>query len=64
VPHDNARLAHPDVACRNVLVQHVGHLSLPIAGRVVHEVATLLADPAMPEPTTPYPEASEEITPA
>jgi pimeloyl-ACP methyl ester carboxylesterase len=64
VPHDNARLAHPDVACRNVLVQSVGHMSLPFAGRVVHEVATLMGEPVTPEPVTPYPEAPEEITPA
>ena len=64
VPHENAQLVHPDVECRNVLVPHVGHLSLPIAGRVVHEVAALLSQPAAPEPTTPYPEAPEEITPA
>jgi triacylglycerol lipase len=64
VPHDNARLAHPDLACRNVLVRHVGHMSLPIVGRVVHEVATLLGEPATPEPMAAYPEAPEENTPA
>lgn len=64
VPHDNARLSHPDLACRNVLVQGVGHLSLPIEGRVVHEVATLMGESATAEPATSYPEASEEITPA
>lgn len=43
VPKRSARLDHPDLAARNVLVRGVGHMSLPISGRVVHEIARLLA---------------------
>ena len=42
VPHENARLEHPDLAVRNVLVRDVGHLSIPRVGQVAHEIATLL----------------------
>ncbi len=43
VPKRSARLDHPDLSVRNVLLRGVGHLSLPIHGRVVHDIATLLA---------------------
>ena len=43
VPARNARLEHPDLTARNVLVRGVGHLSLPISGRIVHETCTTLA---------------------
>ncbi|MCW2778910.1 MAG: putative serine esterase [Frankiales bacterium] len=43
VPQRNARIDHPDLAARNVLLRGVGHMSLPIDGRVVHEIAQLLA---------------------
>jgi pimeloyl-ACP methyl ester carboxylesterase len=43
VPKRSARLDHPDLQVRNVLLRGVGHMSLPISGRVVHEIATLLA---------------------
>ena len=43
VPTSSARVDHPDLAARNVLLRGVGHMSLPIDGRVVHEIATLLA---------------------
>ena len=43
VPKQAARLDHPDLTVRNVLLRGVGHMSLPIDGRVVHEIATLLA---------------------
>ena len=43
VPKRSARLDHPDLSARNVLLRGVGHLSLPIHGRVVHDIATLLA---------------------
>ena len=43
VPKRSARLDHPDLHVRNVLLRGVGHMSLPISGRVVHEIATLLA---------------------
>ena len=48
VPKRNARLAHPDLDSRNVLVRGVGHMSLPINRRAVHEIGLVLAqlDPA------------------
>ncbi len=42
VPARNARLEHPDLDVRNVVVRGVGHLSLPINGRIVHETCTTL----------------------
>ncbi|MEY4169820.1 MAG: hypothetical protein RLZ94_893, partial [Actinomycetota bacterium] len=43
IPRSHARVEHPDLRARNVLVQGVGHLSLPVDGRVVREIATTLA---------------------
>ena len=43
IPQTHARLEHPDLRARNVLVRGVGHLSLPVDGRVVREIATTLA---------------------
>jgi pimeloyl-ACP methyl ester carboxylesterase len=43
VPQRAAALDHPDLAARNVPLRGVGHMSLPISGQVVHEIATLLA---------------------
>ena len=43
VPKRSARIDHPDLTARNVLLRGVGHMSLPIDGRVVHQIATLLA---------------------
>lgn len=43
VPKRAARLTHPDLNVRNVLVKGVGHMSLPVHGRVVHEITQLLA---------------------
>jgi pimeloyl-ACP methyl ester carboxylesterase len=43
VPKQAARIMHPDLAARNVLVRGVGHMSLPVDGRVVHEISTTLA---------------------
>ena len=43
VPKRSARLEHPDLAVRNVLVRGVGHMSLAISGQVVHEITRLLA---------------------
>ena len=43
IPHTNARIEHPDLNARNVLVPSVGHNSLPIDGRVVHEICTILS---------------------
>jgi len=43
VPKRSARIDHPDLSARNILLKGVGHMSLPIDGRVVREIATVLA---------------------
>lgn len=43
LPKRSARIDHPDLTARNVLLRGVGHMSLPIDGRVVREITTLLA---------------------
>jgi triacylglycerol lipase len=43
VPKRSAKLVHPDLNARNVFVRGVGHMSLPVDGRVVHEICTTLA---------------------
>jgi pimeloyl-ACP methyl ester carboxylesterase len=43
VPKRSARIDHPDLQARNVFVPGVGHMSLPVDGRVLHEVCTTLA---------------------
>jgi pimeloyl-ACP methyl ester carboxylesterase len=43
VPKSSARIDHPDLNVRNVFVPGVGHMSLPVDGRVLHEVCTTLA---------------------
>jgi pimeloyl-ACP methyl ester carboxylesterase len=43
VPKRSARISHPDLLARNVLLTGVGHMSLPINARVVREIATVLA---------------------
>jgi pimeloyl-ACP methyl ester carboxylesterase len=43
VPQRHAAIDHPDLTVRNVQLRGVGHMSLPIHGRIVHEIATLLA---------------------
>jgi predicted alpha/beta hydrolase len=43
LPHVNARLEHPDLSARNVRVHGVGHMSLPLAGQVVHEISVVLS---------------------
>lgn len=43
IPKAAARLEHPDLIVRNVLRRGVGHLSLPIDRRVVHEIVTTFA---------------------
>ena len=52
IPQSHARVDHPDLRARNVLVRGVGHLSLPVDGRVVREIATTLAFLDEPD-TTP-----------
>ena len=43
VPKRNARLAHPDLESRNILVRGVGHMSLPIHRPTVREITVMLA---------------------
>lgn len=43
VPQRNGRLLHPDLSVRNVLVRGVGHMSLPIQGRLVREITAALS---------------------
>ena len=43
VPQRSAAIDHPDLAARNVALRGIGHMSLPISGQVVHDIATLLA---------------------
>lgn len=43
VPKRAARIEHPDLMVRNIFVRGVGHMSLPVDGRVVHEICTTLA---------------------
>jgi hypothetical protein len=42
-PKRAARIDHPDLNARNVLVRGVGHMSLPINTRVTREIAATLA---------------------
>ena len=44
VPKRNARVDHPDLDARNVLIRGVGHMSLPIDRRAVHEICLTLAE--------------------
>jgi triacylglycerol lipase len=44
VPHDNARLRHPDLTVANERVQGVGHMSLPINAAIVQKVAQVLGE--------------------
>jgi pimeloyl-ACP methyl ester carboxylesterase len=43
LPKQSARLDHPDLSVRNVLIRGVGHMSLPIDRRVVREITATLA---------------------
>ena len=43
LPQRNARILHPDLKARNVLIRGIGHMSLPVDRRVVHEISTALA---------------------
>src|SRR5579875_751799 len=42
-PKRVARIEHPDLNARNILVRGVGHMSLPIDRRIVREIAATLA---------------------
>ena len=44
VPHDHARLNHPDLTSDNELAHGVGHMSLPITGSIVQKVAQVLGE--------------------
>jgi triacylglycerol lipase len=44
VPHDNARLRHPDLTSDNELVHGVGHMSLPINTAIVQKVTQVLGE--------------------
>jgi triacylglycerol lipase len=44
VPHDSARLRHPDLTSDNELVHGVGHMSLPINAAIVQKVAQVLGE--------------------
>ena len=46
IPQGNARVLHPDLQARNVLVRGVGHMSLPVDGRVIREIGATLAHPS------------------
>ena len=43
IPKQHAKVIHPDLRARNIFVRGVGHMSLPVDGRVVHEISTVLA---------------------
>lgn len=43
IPQPNGRVVHPDLRARNVFVRGVGHMSLPVDGRVIREISTTLA---------------------
>ena len=43
VPKRSARIEHEDLNARNVFIRGVGHMSLPVDGRVVHQISTTLA---------------------
>lgn len=43
IPQPNAQVIHPDLNARNMLVRGVGHLSLPVDGRVVREISSMLS---------------------
>jgi len=43
VPKASARIEHPDLNARNIEAPGVGHMSLPINGKVVREITGLLA---------------------
>ena len=42
LPRTNGQVQHPDLLAQNIRVRGVGHMSLPIHGRLVHDISTLL----------------------
>jgi triacylglycerol lipase len=53
IPQSNARVIHPDLRARNVFVRGVGHMSLPVDRRVIHEISTTLANLDAPHSHAP-----------
>ena len=43
IPQRNARITHPDLRARNLFMPGVGHMSLPVDRRVIHEIGSSLA---------------------
>jgi pimeloyl-ACP methyl ester carboxylesterase len=43
VPKQGARIEHADLQARNVFFRGIGHMSLPVDGRVVREICSTLA---------------------
>ena len=43
IPKRNARIVHEDLNARNVFIRGIGHMSLPVDGRVIHVISTTLA---------------------
>lgn len=43
LPQRNARILHPDLRARNVLLRGIGHMSLPVDRRVIREISLALA---------------------
>jgi pimeloyl-ACP methyl ester carboxylesterase len=44
IPSSRARIDHPDLRVRNILVDSVGHLMLPVHGTVIHGVRDVLTE--------------------
>jgi pimeloyl-ACP methyl ester carboxylesterase len=42
VPARSAMITHPDLDARNLPARGIGHLALPVSGRVVHQICTSL----------------------
>lgn len=43
IPQPHGQVIHSDLKARNLLVRGVGHLSLPVDGRVVREISSVLS---------------------
>lgn len=55
VPARSAMISHPDLDARNLPARGIGHLALPVSGRVVHQICTslVLIDNATTRPAEP-----------
>jgi len=51
IPQSKGCIEHSDIDARNVHIRGVGHLPLPVDGRVIREIGTALAtlDPQPPD---------------